>query len=181
MAKGSEKLKEPSNREFTRLNLEFDECVSSSRFHVGVRFNYFISFTTIFFGLVAAFHLVWTTEPDVFGKLKPWFLFAISLFGFFTAIVAIIIELRTYQIFRAADKQADLLEERMGIKHGIRKIYAEPLPPYRFLKIPLRHTVAIGFFYGLIAFVWTLLIIFSVYEILVYEPTKREVHYEQRI
>lgn len=53
------------------LQLEYRECVEHGRFMVGVRFNYFITFTTFFFVLIGAYNYVLIAEPKVFGVLKP--------------------------------------------------------------------------------------------------------------
>jgi len=49
------------------LKLEYEKAISHGEFIVGIRFNYFISFTTFFFILVGAFYYVWATEENVPG------------------------------------------------------------------------------------------------------------------
>lgn len=148
------------------LNIEYQECVTHSRFVVSTRFSYFVSFTTFFLILVGGFHYVWTAEIDVFGKLKPWIMLSISLFGFYMVGIVLILELRAAQLYRASDRRAANLERLMGIKDGIRQIFVMPEQRKKFFVIPLTHTAGIGMFYGAIALIWFVLILFSVYQIM---------------
>ncbi len=148
------------------LKLEYEKAISHGEFIVGIRFNYFISFTTFFFILVGAFYYVWATEENVPEKLKPVLMIAISVFGFYTVGVAFIIELRSVQLYRASDQRAADLEKLMGIKDGIRQILLMPKQKLRFLRITIGHAAGIAMFYVLVAFVWIFLLCFSVYKTL---------------
>lgn len=151
----------PQNQELLRL--EYHECVSHSRFIVGIRFTYFVSFTSFFFILVGAYHYIWASAPEVFGQLKPWLRLVVGLFGFFVLGVAWFIEWRGAQISRTFDRRAAELEKLMGIENGIRQNLADPKQRNRFLGIPVAHTVAISLFYSGIAIVWFLLVVYSGY------------------
>ena len=166
MVKEDEKFKEPSEREFTKLNLEYQECVSASRFLVGTRFNYFASFTTFFIVLIGGFYYVWITEEAKLGYLKPWFLLAISMFGLYTVSTVLILEKRVIQLYRSADNRAADLERLMGIKDGIRQTFVTPKLQSKFLGIPMTHTAGIGLFYKVIFVIWLVVVIFSTYQIL---------------
>ena len=151
------------------LKLEYQECAAHSRFTVGHRFTYFVSFSTFFFLLIGAFNYVWITQQRVFGELKNYLLVMISGFGFLTVIIAILIERRNVQIFRTCDNRAAVIERRMGIGGvggGIWQILTDPERRQRFLNIPVSHTVAISLFYTAVAIIWWLLIIFSIYQTL---------------
>lgn len=149
------------------LKLEYQECVSASRFVVGTRFNYFVSFTTFFFILVGGFHYIWTTETKVFGELKPWIMLAIAVFGIYMVVTALILEQRAAQLYRTADNRAAELERLMGIQNGVRQIFVMPVQKKKFLGIPITHTASIRMFYRVVAFIWILLVLFSVYRSLV--------------
>lgn len=167
MTNENDKIEKLSDRELDLLKLEYQECVSSSRFHVGIRFSYFVSFTTVFLILVGTFNYIWAMEPDKLGRLKPWTMISIAGFGLFTAIVAIMIEIRNHQLYRTADIRAAFLEKKMGIIGiigGIRQIYANPVKPHRILWVPITHTVGIRMFYGVVLLIWILLILISRYE-----------------
>lgn len=147
--------------------MEYQECVSASRFVVGTRFNYFVSFTTFFFILVGGFHYAWASQVNVFGGLKPWIMLAIALFGLYMVAIALILERRAAQLYRTADNRAADLERLMGIQGGIRQIFVMPWQRKKFLGIPVTHTASIRMFYGVVALIWISLILFSVYQILV--------------
>ena len=125
--------KEP-NREL--LNIEYQECVSASRFVVGTRFNYFASFTTLFFILIGGFYYIWSEEEKVEKELKPWLLFVISGFGLYVISTVLILEKRVVQLYRAADKRAAELERLMGIQNGVRQIFIAPERVQYFFGIP---------------------------------------------
>lgn len=148
------------------LKLEYQEAVSHSRFIVGIRFSYFISFITIFFALVGAFHYVWISEAKALEQLKPGIMLAIAMFGFYMVVVAIIIERRNIQLYRAADNRAADLERLMGIKGGIRQIYVMPWRTQYFFGITVTHSMGVAMFYRAVAFIWIALALFSVYKIL---------------
>ena len=156
---------EQPNREL--LKIEYQECVSSGRFIVGIRFSYFVSFTTFFFILVGAFHYVWTSEVEALKQLRPGVMLAIAGFGFYTVIVAMILEKRSIQLYRTSDNRAADVEQLMGIKSGIRQIFMMPFrTQYLFIKkIPITHSMGIAMFYRAVASIWIVLILFSVYEI----------------
>lgn len=145
------------------LRFEFQECVSHSRFVVGIRFTYFVSFTSFFFVMVGAYHYVWASEPRVFGELKPWLLLILSTFGSFVLVVAWFIEKRGAQISKVFDTRAATLEKAMGIENGVRQKLVDPEQKPRSLGIPISHTLAISIFYSVIALVWFLLIGYSGY------------------
>lgn len=145
------------------LHFEFQECVSHSRFVVGIRFTYFVSFTSFFFVIIGTYHYVWASEPGVFGELKPWLLLTLSTFGSFVLVVAWFIEKRGAQISRAFDARAATLEKAMGIENGIRQKLVDPKQKPRSLGIPISHTLTISIFYSGIALVWFLLIGYSGY------------------
>lgn len=149
------------------LKLEYQECASHSRFTVGHRFTYFVSFSTFFFLLIGAYNYIWSTEQMVFGELKDTLLLVISGFGFITVAIASMIERRNVHIFRICDSRAATVEKLMGISGvggGIWQILVDPGRRERFLNIPISHTVAISFFYLVVAIIWFLLIIFSSYQ-----------------
>ena len=149
------------------LKIEYQECVSHGRFIVGIRFSYFVSFTTFFFALVGAFHYVWATQDEVFGKLKPWLMLAIAMFGFYTVIVAMIIERRSIQLYRASDSRAADVELMMGIRGGIRQTFKMPWrTQYFFRIIPVTHSAGVAMLYRAVAFIWIVLALFSAYKIL---------------
>lgn len=150
------------------LNIEYQECVSASRFVVGTRFNYFLSFTTFFFILVGAFHYVWASDQNVFGTLKPTVMLTIALFGLFMVAIALTLEQRAAQLYKDADKRATELERLMGIQGGIRQIFIFTLPAQRkkFFFIPVTHTASIRMFYRVVNFIWILLMLFSGYHVL---------------
>ncbi|MDO8660009.1 MAG: hypothetical protein Q7K54_05435 [Candidatus Parcubacteria bacterium] len=166
MATENDKTEKPSDRELDLLKLEYEKAISHGEFIVGIRFNYFLSFTTFFFILVGAFHYVLITEEKVFGGLKPWLMFAIALFGFYTVVVAFIIELRSVQLYRASDQRAADLEMLMGIKNGIRQILLMPKRKIPLIGIPVGHAAGIAMFYGAVSLFWILLTFFSYYQIL---------------
>ena len=148
------------------LNIEYQECVTHSRFVVSTRFSYFMSFTTFFFVLIGGFHYVWTAEESVFGKLKPWIMLVVSAFGFYMVGIVLILERRAAQLYRAADKRAADIEKLMGIQNGIRQIFIMSNQRKKFFGIPLTHTAGIAMFYGAVALIWLALIFFSVCDIL---------------
>lgn len=164
MANKTDKLDKP-DPDF--LKLEYQECVSASRFVVGTRFNYFTSFTTFFVVLVGGFYYVWTTKKETLGELKPWFLLAIAVFGLYTVSTVLILEQRAIQLYRAADNRAAELEQLMGIKDGIRQIFVSSGRKSKFLGIPLTHTVGIGLFYWVIFVIWLIAVFFGIYQSLV--------------
>ena len=147
------------------LKLEYEECVSHGRFVIGIRFTFFVSFLTVFFVLMGAYHYIWATEPKVFRHLKPFVLLAAALFGLYTVIVAKIIERRNIQTYRTCDDRASILERMMGIQNGIRQVFASLEWEQRFLGIPMTHAVGISMFYWAVTLIWTLLILFSSYQL----------------
>lgn len=149
------------------LNIEYQECVSASRFFVGTRFNYFASFTTLFLVLIGGFYYIWAEEEKVNKELNPWLLFAISLFGLYVISTILILEQRVIQLYRATDNRAAELELLMGIKNGIRQTLVAPGRVQHFLGIPLTHTFGIEMFYKVIFVIWLIVVLFSTYQILI--------------
>lgn len=144
------------------LKLEYQECNSHTRFIVGIRFSYFVSFTTLFFALVGAFYFVWISEAKELQQLKPVAMLAIAGFGFYTVFVARMIEQRNIQLYRTSDSRAADLEWLMEIKEGIHRILVMQGRKQYLLKIPVTHTRAIDMFYRAVAIVWVLLVLFSI-------------------
>lgn len=148
------------------INLEYQECVSVSRFVVGNRFNYFVSFTTFFVVLVGGFYYVGITEKEILQELKPWFLLAIAGFGLYTSIIVLILEQRGIQIYQTADNRAAELERLMGIKDGIRQILVMSQRKKKLLGVPLTYTFGIKSFYWLIFVIWTNAVIASIFQVI---------------
>jgi len=149
------------------LKLEYQECVAHSRFTVGHRFTYFISFATIFFILIGAYNYVWTAEAKTSGQLKPVLLLMIAIFGFFTVFTAWMIEKRCIQIYRTCDNRAASLERLMGIGDGgIWQVLTDQGRREKFFGIPIGHATAISLFYGIVSTIWLLLVVLSSYLIL---------------
>lgn len=145
------------------LKLEYQEAVTHSRFIVATRFNYFASFTTFFFILVGGFYYAWIAKEDVLGEpLKSWIMLLVVLFGFYMVTVALFLEHRATQLYRAADNRAAELERLMGIENGIRQILIMPGRIKKFLGIPITHTTSIRMFYRLVALIWIIAMIFSI-------------------
>ena len=149
------------------LNIEYQECVSASRFIVGTRFNYFVSFTTLFLILVGGFYYIWSEEEKVEEELKPWLLLAIAVFGLYVISTVLILEKRVVQLYRSADNRAAELERLMGIQNGVRQIFVAPERVQYFFGIPLTHTFGIGMFYKVIFVTWLFAVLFSIYQILI--------------
>lgn len=146
------------------FKLEYQECASHSRFTVGHRFTYFISFATIFFVLIGAYNYVWITEVKALGQLKSLFLLLISIFGLITVWVAWMIEWRCIQIYRTCDNRAAAVERLMGIGGGgIWQVLTDQGRRKKFLGIPIGHVAAISLFYGAVLSTWLLLVMVSGY------------------
>ena len=146
------------------LRLEYQECVSHSRFIVDIRFRYFVSFTTFFFVLMGAYGYIWVSEKKVFGELKSFLLCALAFFGLMTVVVATMIERRNIHIFRTCNNRAAMLERLMGIEEiggGIWQLLADPARRRKFLGITVAHTTAISVFYGAVFLVWLMILVFS--------------------
>ena len=146
------------------LNIEYQECVSASRFVVGTRFNYFVSFTTLFLVLIGGFYYIWAEEEKMEEEIRPWLLLAIALFGLYVIGTVLILEQRAIKLYRSADNRASKLEQLMGIQNGIRQIFVAPEQKSKFLGVPLTHTVGIGSFYWFIALFWASLVLISGYQ-----------------
>ena len=159
--------RKPSDQELFKL--EYKECSTHSRFTVGNRFTYFVSFATFFFLLVGVYNYVWATEIKVFGQLKPVLLSLISWFGLITVGVAWMIERRCIHIYRTCDNRAAMIERLMdigGLGGGIWQILTDSGRRRKFLGIPIGHATAISLFYLTVSTIWILLFLLSIYLLL---------------
>ena len=92
-------------------------------------------------------------------------MFAVASFGAYMAIIVLILEQRTIQLYRTADNRAAELEKLLGIKDGIRQIFVMPGQVKKFLGVPITYTASITMFYWGVALIWILAMIVSMYQI----------------
>lgn len=160
------------------LELEYKECLASTRYTSDIRFNYFASFVTFFGILVGAYYLIWISEAKVVAPLKPWIMLGVSVFGLFMAFIALMIETRNRATLRACARHATLLESEMTpILYGermrrlrLREMMETPETINRVFGIDATHGRAIMITYRVIFGIWLGLIAFSANEIMTLYP-----------
>ena len=154
-----------SRREIERgiqeMRLEYQECNSASRFFVGIRFSFFVSFMTFFVILIGGYQYVWRNQ-EVFKDLQFYLLIFISFFGLLTTFAALLIEMRNIVLYQYCDKRAAVLEQEMKIWNGVRCMLISPTTKLR-LGLSVKHTVAIKILYNATAVIWFILLVHGAY------------------
>lgn len=157
------------------LELEYRECLASTRYTSDIRFSYFASFVTFFGILAGAYYLIWISEAKVMVPLKPYIMLGISAFGFFLSVMAIMVETRNRAVLRACARHAILLESEMPpVLYGdrMRRLMLREMMETTetidkvFGLIDATHGRAIMVTYRVIFGIWVVLIAFSVYNII---------------
>lgn len=145
----------PDNDGMDIHRLQYEKCIEHGNIIVGTRFSFFASFATIFFVLMGAYYYIWTSETGLIVPLKPIILFLTAIFGFMSASVAIITEMRNIQVIRTCYRQAAFIEsKKLKIRGGIWQILMKPGIIRKFLYIPVSHTFGIMTFYVSVAIIW---------------------------
>lgn len=162
---GMEELKE-------YLKTEYQEVRSMLLFFAGARFAFLASFGTFFAVTMSAYNAVWRSRGVLLGFWKLLLIF-VPAFGFVVTIVAWLIEQRTVVLYQTCLVRGLDLEKKLGItreeieEYGIYRRLITSLRVFHVLGLSITHTLAIGFLYVVVLFVWLVLLFFGFYQLTV--------------